>query len=113
MGLSFVDLNDVVKQHFYEVALTVLLLVVFFWLFSFILRRHRLYSAFKNISCDPEQHYLFGHAPEYVIKVASELVHWLWQSRKPTPFSQQQDVLLQPGLWERDWFSRLIAGVIE
>ena len=57
---------EYLRSHVLAVVVCVLLLYLLPKLLSFLHQQWLLYWAFKPVPCNPDQHFLFGHAPKYV-----------------------------------------------
>ena len=55
---------EFVRGHVVEVVVAVLLLYLLPKLVSLLHQQWLLYSAFRPIPCDPDQHFLLGHGPK-------------------------------------------------
>jgi len=58
------QLYATVRNNLFAVTAAVFLVAVLSKLLPAFLKQWRVYLAFRNIPCIPEQHFLFGHAPE-------------------------------------------------
>ena len=55
---------EVVRENLVAAVGGLVLVLLLPKLLSLTLQQWRLYSAFKHVPCDPDQHFLLGHGPK-------------------------------------------------